>query len=462
MVAGEGTRTTEERRMTGVTSHHETGVETAVEASIPDTLRVAFQVVVPILATGVIKRRPKAMALADRLQADRPAIRLLRRLRRKYGAVPLRLRVPGRSVTIPLSRTGVGELLDRTPDPFSPATKEKKAALRHFQPHGVLISGGERRAGRRDFVERVLEPERPLHELAAPWARVIAEETTRLTASAAREGILDWDTFNEHWWNVVRGVVFGSNEAEDRELTDLLGTLRLDGNWAYLHPRRENDRARFFELLHARVKAAGPGSLAAKLVTSPARDGVDPVGQIPHWLFAFDAAGMATARALALLATHPEQGERARDELAALDLGEPRQLEYHRACVLESVRLWPTTPALLRESRADTPSGRAGTTFFVYTPFFHRDSENLAYADRFEPEIWLDGRAEADPALVPFSGGPGVCPGRSLVLYTTGMMLANLWQGHDYELRSPSTLDSSRPVPVTQDNFGLEFGVTAR
>jgi cytochrome P450 len=249
----------------------------------------------------------------------------------------------------------------------------------------VLISEGDRRAERREFVEQVLEPERPLHELAAPWARVIAEETVRLTTTAGREGILDWDAFNEHWWNVVRRVVFGSNEAEDRELTDLLGTLRLDGNWAYLHPQRESDRARFFELLHACVKTAGPDSLAAKLVTLPAQDGVDPVGQMSHWLFAFDAAGMVTARALALLATHPEQGKRARDELASLDLGEPQQLEYHRACVLESVRLWPTTPALLRESRADTPSGRAGATYFVYTSFFHRDSETLAYADRFEP-----------------------------------------------------------------------------
>jgi cytochrome P450 len=258
---------------------------------------------------------------------------------------------------------------------------------------------------------------------------------------------------------VVRRVVFGSDEPEDRELTDLLARLRLDANWAYLHPRRGRDRARFFELLRDRVAAAGPDSLAAKTANLPASAGTDPIGQIPHWLFAFDAAGIAAARALALVASHPEAGKRVREEASTLDLGQPRQLEYHRACVLESVRLWPTTPALLRESRADTPAGRAGTTYFVYTPFFHRDNETLAYADRFEPEIWLDGRALADPALVPFSAGPGVCPGRNLVLYTTSMFLANLCQGNEYTLRKPSTLDPSRPVPATLDNFGLEFGV---
>lgn len=118
--------------MTDVTTHDEAGADTAVDASLLDTVRVGVQVVAPILATGVIKRRPKGMALADRLQLDRPAIRLLRRLRRKYGAVPPRLRVPGRSVTVLLSRDDVGELLGRTPDPFSPVTKENKVRATPF------------------------------------------------------------------------------------------------------------------------------------------------------------------------------------------------------------------------------------------------------------------------------------------------------------------------------------------
>jgi cytochrome P450 len=445
--------------MTELKAHDEAGVDTAVMASVLDTLRVGLQGVAPALVTGVIKRRPKVMALADRLQLDRSGIRLVRSLRRKYGAVPLRLRVPGRSLTVLLSRDDVGELLERAPHPFSPATEEKKAALRHFQPHGVLIAEGERRAERRTFVEQVLEPTARACGTVGAGHRGGSRSRD---GNGCPTGHFGLGHFNENWWNVVRRVVLGSNEPEDRELTDLLARLRLDGNWAYLHPRRKRDRARFSELLRARVRTAGPDSVAVKLASVPAPDGVDPVGQVPHWLFAFDAAGIATARALALLATHSEQGERARGEVASLDLGEPQQLEYHRACVLESVRLWPTTPALLRESRTDTPSGRAGTTYFVYTPFFHRDNELLTYANRFEPEIWLDGRAQANPALVPFSGGPGVCPGRNLVLYTTGMMLANLWQSHAYELRSPSTLDSSRPIPATQDNFGLGFVLTGR
>jgi hypothetical protein len=162
----------------------------------------------------------------------------------------------------------------------------------------VLISDGEPRTERRVFVEKVLEPGRPLHDLAAPWAQVIQEEARRALAAAEVTGQLDWDTFNEAWWKVVRRVVFGSDGPAEREITDLLARLRMDGNWAYLHPQRKRLRARFDELLRRRLAAASPDSLAAKIATTPAGPNVDPAGQVPHWLFAFDAAGIATYRAL--------------------------------------------------------------------------------------------------------------------------------------------------------------------
>jgi cytochrome P450 len=159
-----------------------------------------------------------------------------------------------------------------------------------------------------------------------------------------------------------------------------------------------------------------------------------------HWLFAFDAAGIATMRTLALLAGRPA--------------------ENRRAAVLESLRLWPTTPMLLRESTRPTEwagtTHPAGTTFLVYTPFFHRDPDRLPFADTFTPEIWLDGRAAADPALVPFSGGPGVCPGRNLVLLTTSLVLDALLEHHRFHLRSHRF---GEKLPGTLDHFRLEFDV---
>lgn len=74
--------------------------------------------------------------------------------------------------------------------------------------------------------------------------------------------------------------------------------------------------------------------------------------------------------------------------------------------------------------------------------------------------IWLDGRAEQYPQLVPFSAGPVVCPGQNLVLFTTSTLLANLLSTTSLRLRSTHVLDPERPLPVTLDQYGLEFAAT--
>ncbi len=413
-----------------------------------ETLRVAVEVALPTLAGGVIKRRPAAMAVAGKLQFDRAGVRLLRRLRDRHYGRPLKLRVPGRSVELALSGADVKRLLAGTPTPFSPSTVEKRAALGHFQPHGVLISDAADRPGRRRFTEAALEPGRPLHELATPFAHAIAEEAAFLP----RAGSLDWDTFNVAWWRLVRRVVLGSGARDDTTLTDQLERLRLDANWAYLHPKRRQLREEFRRRLTEHLNRAEPGSLAAVI----AEVGEDTApDQVAHWLFAFDAAGMATYRTLALLASHPAEQERARTDIGDT---EPAQLSYLRACVLDAVRLWPTTPMILRETTEETSWGPAGTTVLIFTPFFHRDPD-LPYADRFEPDLWLDGRAAENPALVPFSAGPAICPGRDLVLFCASTMLANLLRHHRFEQASGPVLSPDRPLPATLDNFHLKLNL---
>jgi cytochrome P450 len=427
------------------TREHRTRPETA---SVAETLRVALEVALPTLAGGVIKRRPAAMAVAGKLQFDRPAVRLLRRLRERHHGRPLKLRVPGRSVELALSGADVKRLLAGAPTPFSPSTVEKRAALGHFQPHGVLVSDAADRPARRRFTEAVLETGRPLHELATPFANAIAEEAAFLPS----EGSLDWDTFNVAWWRLVRRVVLGSGARDDTTLTDQLERLRLDANWAYLHPKRKQLRDEFRRRLTEHLNRAEPGSLAAVIAAAGEDTAPD---QVAHWLFAFDAAGMATYRTLALLASHPAEQERARTDIGDT---EPAQLSYLRACVLDAVRLWPTTPMILRETTEETSWGPAGTTVLIFTPFFHRDPD-LPYADRFEPDLWLDGRAAENPALVPFSAGPAICPGRDLVLFSASTMLANLLRHHRFEQASGPVLSPERPLPATLDNFHLKLNL---
>src|SRR5690606_16838728 len=150
-------------------------------------------------------------------------------------------------------------------------------------------------------------------------------------------------------------------------------------------------------------------------------------GQVPHWLFAFDAVTQTAMRTLAMLAAHPLHAIRVREERTDEDQGTQPPLPYLRACVLETARLWPTTLVVLRDSTTATSwRGRimpGQTSVVIVSSFFHRDPTAVAYADRFVPPIWLDGRGEQQPGFVPFSAGPARCPGENLVLFTASAFL---------------------------------------
>ncbi|MET8774579.1 cytochrome P450 [Nocardia sp. NPDC050713] len=418
------------------------------------------------IASGVIARRRAVMGVLERTQADRRAVARMRRLRAEFGAGPVELVLPGRRIVIVLDPDDVGRVLADAPRPFDPANREKRAALRQFQPHGVLLSEGPVRAQRRAVNEAALDTSAPLHRLAEPFAEIIADEARDLTASALRRGHLNADQFTADWWRLVRRLVLGRRGRDDEAITDELWKLRSAANWSFLALPQRGRRDRFTERLYRYVEAADPDSLVGALAATAAGGAVDPVGQIPHWLFAFDAAGIATSRALALLATHPDQHARATADAA--DPHTPQTRDYLRACVLESVRLWPTTPVILRDITEDTQwrtgadrfTIEGGAALMIVVPAFHRDTELLPFADRFAPDLWLEGLAEQYPQLVPFSAGPAVCPGRNLVLFTTSTLLAHLVDAADYRLRSTPALSPDSPLPLTFNNFGLDFVIT--
>ena len=205
------------------------------------------------------------------------------------------------------------------------------------------------------------------------------------------------------------------------------------------------------------------------MAATPHGTHTDPAEQAPQWLFAFDATGIATFRALALLAAHADYGEQARWE--ARDVERHPLLPLLRAAVLESVRLWPTTPMILRqtttETRWETGTMPAGTGLLILVPFFCRDGERFADADRFAPELWLDGageggapfgeRAATGWPLIPFSGGTAFCPGRHLALLLASTMLGALVRDERWRAIGGRRLDPTRPLPASFNNYALRF-----
>lgn len=422
--------------------------------SLLETCGFLMAVALPTCSKGVIIRRQAAVALAAGLDLDRRAVRHIARLRAHRGAGPLVLGLPGRLEALVLDPGDVRRVLEQTPDPFSPASSEKRAALAHFEPHTSLISEGPERVARRRLQDAALESDTPTHSLAPQFAPFISAAAQRLAGADP----LDWRTFSAVWMRLVREVVLGRAAAGDEELTRLLNALRGDANWAFMKPKRKRLRSEFHRRLQAHLERAEPGSLAARvasLVTASSAD--QPTDQMAQWLFAFEPAGIATFRALAVLATHPQVLERA---LADIRQGAGDHA-YLRACIVDSVRLWPTTPAILRQARRRTswPGGELpqGAGFLIFTPFLHRDRERLPVADRFAPEQWIGRDPAENGALTPFSAGPAKCPARHLAPMLGAALLADLLRGSKVRLCRGAKLEPEQRLPATLNHFALAF-----
>ncbi|MGA4541734.1 cytochrome P450 [Uniformispora flossi] len=253
---------------------------------------------------------------------------------------------------------------------------------------------------------------------------------------------------------MVRRIVLGPDAADDTQLTALLDTLRAEANWGYAWPRRRRTEEALARRLARYTAAPHPDSLAGA-TRSTGGDEAGIGGQVPHWLFAYDAAGIAAFATLILLAAHPDRAHSVFAEVqdtAPDEAHAPARMPWLRASVLEALRLWPTTLVLLRDPVPGSPWAAHADTVAIVSSFFHRDAETLEFADRFAPDAWLDGRADEARGIVPFSAGPTACPGRDLVLYTIVSVTAEVLRGTGRLRLLRPALDSSRPLPHTLDH----------
>lgn len=413
--------------------------------------RVLTRVLASPVIKGPIIRRPKAVDLAERIDADSAGVEEMQELRARYGDGPVQMKLmPGRRIAVLLNPDDVHRVLNDTPEPFSPASLEKRGALNHFQPAGALVSSPEARQARRPFNEEALQAGRTMHSHAEKMTQAITEEVDALRGHMDFTQGLDWDAFIQMWWRVVRRITLGDSARDDEQLTTDLNQLRARGNLSYLAPKNRKQRKRFITSLRGYLERAEPGSLAAMAAQTPTTDEAVPEQQIPQWLFAFHAASWAAFRTLSLLAADSETTEAVRKEAES----QFPDLPLMRASMLESLRLWPTTPLILRETTETTTWRNGtlpeGTSILIFAPFFHRDDETLEEAHRFTPDLWLRHRDDTDWPLVPFSGGTGFCPGRNVVLLTASAVLAELIREHRY---SPTDTSKTAAEPLQLDNI---------
>ncbi|KAJ6380542.1 hypothetical protein OIU77_029436 [Salix suchowensis] len=188
--------------------------------------------------------------------------------------------------------------------------------------------------------------------------------------------------------------------------------------------------------------------------------------------------------AVFLLAQNPSKMKKAQAEIEQV-LGQGKltfelikQLKYIRLIVVESLRLYPQPPLLIRRSlKPDVlPGGHkgdkdgyaipSGTDIFVSVYNLHRSPYLWDNPNEFEPERFLvkrnnegiEGWSGFDPsrspgalypneiisdfAFLPFGGGPRKCVGDQFALMESTIALTLLLQNFDVELRgSPEEVE---------------------
>ncbi|MCQ4041193.1 bifunctional cytochrome P450/NADPH--P450 reductase [Streptantibioticus rubrisoli] len=143
-------------------------------------------------------------------------------------------------------------------------------------------------------------------------------------------------------------------------------------------------------------------------------------------------------------------GDAADPEPSFEDIG---KLRYVRQVLNETLRLWPTAAAFLREAVEDTVIGgryplKAGQCVVVLTPMLHRDPVWGDNVEEFDPERFAPQTeaARSPNAFKPFGTGERACIGRQFALHEATMLLGLLIHRYrfldhtGYQLRVKETL----------------------
>jgi cytochrome P450 len=165
-----------------------------------------------------------------------------------------------------------------------------------------------------------------------------------------------------------------------------------------------------------------------------------------------DTTAIAMNNALFMLLKNPSALSKLREELATVlensDVVVPydkvKHLPYLRACLDESMRIFPpTTFGLPRRTPAegapilgDYIAGN--TTVSMSSYIAHRNAEVFPEPEVYRPERWLEeGAKELQPYFITFSAGARGCIGRNISYLEQTVLLSSIVNRYEFSLESP-------------------------
>ncbi|MEU9303751.1 cytochrome P450 [Streptomyces sp. NPDC048269] len=371
----------------------------------------------------------------------RASAAFLRALRARHGDAPLLVR----------ERSGKAILVLLAPGDLGRFYAEPVSVLAADPPQtaGLGCAHAEPGPEQRQTAVEVLAADVPVHPSCGPFLAAVAEEARHLSAS----GTLELARARYAVGRAARRIVLGDAAAADEELAGWLGQSRTKSRARAARRIQEYARhAGAHTLLGRAVRHAGPACVP------------DPSGQAHQWLLALDSLPATLLRTLLLLGAHPAEQDTAAAE-AAGGAARGGELPRLRACVRESLRLYPVVPDLIRVTRTETEwrgvRCPAGTSVLLPVAFHQRDPERVPAAHVFVPGRWKNPGADQDTRMAPFGHGGSRCPGDQLGLLLTAAFCAEVLRDHRVGGGRPA-LDPVGPLPATLDPYGIRLTFTRR
>lgn len=163
----------------------------------------------------------------------------------------------------------------------------------------------------------------------------------------------------------------------------------------------------------------------------------------------FLAGHETTANALAwtfyLISQNPEVYKKLKDEIKTI-VGDGeitfqhlQQLKYTKACLNESMRLYPPVWLIGRRALEDNMIGdyliKKDTDIFITPYIVHRHPDYWTNPEAFDPDRWETKEVqEMDKfAYFPFAAGPRMCIGNNFALFESDIIITKVIQNFDFE-----------------------------
>jgi cytochrome P450 len=230
----------------------------------------------------------------------------------------------------------------------------------------------------------------------------------------------------------------------------------------------------------AQDPANGPKDLLARLIA--ARDeqtggGMTAQEVRDHVITIFMAGHETTAMAMTwawfLLSQHPVVESKLHAELDTALGGRPptqddlAKLVYTRMVIEETMRIYPTVPAMEREALGDdTLLGRRipkGSTVLIIPWVLHRHVKHWPNPGRFDPERFSPEQSAARPRFtyMPFGAGRRICIGAAFSIAEATILLATLAQRFQLRL-APGHPVVPQGLITLRPRHGMKMLITPR